>query len=151
MPKTKDQREWKQVTGGLPPMLILGIAEKAEGQIVQVDEVESKDKKGKVVEDRKYYRVMLEGDASGMNAAKQQVTYKSGQIITIPGSGFLDSALENVVRESQKKSKDDEINIQDLVGFFIQVERKPDEKIQKGRWKGKTAKMYHVAYAPAEK
>lgn len=146
---------YKRASGSLPPMLLLEVGGKLDGRISQVDvqTTTEKNKSGKKMEKvRIFYRVVLSKDASGTDAkSKKPVTHKAGTLITLPGSGALDSTFGGIALEIEGKPNDEtsEPNYQALNGILIRVDRTPDDVMKKGLYAGKTVKTYSVEWKQA--
>lgn len=149
MPK----HNYKKASGSLPPLAILEVGDCIEGTIEQVDTVKKEVKRGgkKVIDERMFYRIRLESECSCVNAAKEKVTYKVAELVTLPGSGALDSTLGGISTELSGGDPENP-NFKVLEGAALKVTRTKDDKIKKGAFQGKPVKTYEVLWeAPVKK
>ncbi len=151
--KTKSERTYKKATGSLPPLVVLEVGNSLEGQIQSVDVVKTEIlKKGKKpeIKERVFYRIRLEADCEAMDKDKKKVLFQKDQVVTLPGSGGLDYTFSTIALEIEKKTNDEQANLQVLKGIYIQVSRIPDGKMKKGTWAGKDVKNYDVSWSVDE-
>lgn len=139
---------YKRATGSLPPLLILNVGEKVKGEIIDVDVTEQRSgKKKSQTQTRIFYRLALEEKAQGMDGKTEEVkTYGQGEIVTVPGTGALDSIMGGIARELEATGEDDEPNYKALKGVRVIIKRTPDDKMRKGPFAGKMVKTYDVQW-----
>lgn len=141
--------------GSLPPLVILEVGGKLQGEITEVDQREQTEGKGKKksTKTRIFYRVRLSADTEGLNGkTKKPESWRSGELVSLPGSGSLDRTFGSIALKVTGQNPDDEgaePDLDELKGLLIKVERTPDEVMKKGPWAGKTVKTYTVQWKKA--
>jgi len=129
----------------LPPMLALEAGDIVKGILKAVAIVADEDREGKF---RFFYRMELLENAEGVNTDKERTEYEAGAIVSVPGSGGLDYQMSVLARKVA--GQDDESakpKWSALYGHLIVLERKADEKMTKGKYKGKPVKCFSVGHA----
>jgi len=153
------ERSYTKAGGSFPPMIQLEIGDTLEGQIQSVDltkKTVTKKVKGKNVNEEKeslYYRVILETDIVCKYGKKQsngtylERHFKTGEVVTLPGSGSLDYLFRGVAQKIDGLDKDEDPNFDSLKGIFIKLTRLPDDTMKKGDFVGNPVKTYDLEYS----
>jgi hypothetical protein len=152
MSNLKDFETPVEQTMDLPPLAILRIGDKAKFVLGEVAVV----KDG--TETRLYYRGTLLEALECQTKEKgaedyMDITYDSGFEVTIPGSGSLDYNLARIANKKAGEAvnvKADETTGKtwaSIKGDLFIIERLGDDKLSKGKHKGKAVKTYKVEYA----
>lgn len=146
-PKASDFETPVVQTLDLPPLAILRIGDKVDFVMQETALVKDED------ETRLYFRALLLADVSCQTKGKgeedyKDITFKAGEMVTVPGSGSLDYQLARIAN----KKAGIELNAKEpkwavLNGDRFVIERLEDDKMSKGRHKGKPVKTYSVAHA----
>ena len=150
-----EKSEWKKpACGSLPPLVIL--EQKGEplmGVLKSIDEVEMDGYKKKEKEIRTFYRFELTNPLQTVNKDKEDVSYKQGSLVSLPGSGHLDYLMRFIACEikgtaaTEENVENPSFEIRDvLVGREFQILRLGDDVMDKGAFKGKKVKRYEVGY-----
>lgn len=141
-----------ETTLDLPPLAILRIGDKADFVLNEVSITKDDEDK-----DRIYYRGTLlaaltcETKAKG-EVAYREVTFKAGEMISLPGSGSLDYNLARIANKRNGVALNEKkVNFSGIEGDRFIIERLVDDKMAKGRHKGKMVKTYKVSHAAAKK
>jgi len=152
MPSQADFETPVEQTLELPPLAIHRVGDKADFVLQETAIV--KDDDG---EDRIYYRALLLADFKCQTKEKgsddyEDITFKAGKVVTIPASGGL---IYQMGRLANKKAGV-ELNNENpkwavLVGDRFIIERLADEKMAKGKHKGKAVKTFKLSHAPRKK
>lgn len=129
---TETQESWKEATTQLPPLLIPEIGKSIEGTLSRVD-VDEK-------EERTFYRLLLTADAEGLDSEKEDVSFKAGTLVSVPGSGSLDYQMSCIMKDLGGA------RLSDLCGHTFRITRGEDDKMKEGKWKGKPVKSFRVQY-----
>lgn len=141
----QDFGEMQDRTRRLSPMLVLGVGDKARGVLNRVNVTKKPTKAG--LEIRFYYEMRLLKDANGTDKDKKPFAPKSGDLITIPGTGGLDYTMEGIAEDITGQKRGTEVDWSKLYGHLFEIERTPDEKMSKGDFAGKDVKCYTVKHA----
>jgi len=133
----------------LPPMCALEVGDISRGILKAVAIVPDEEREGKF---RNFYRIELLDKAMGINTDKERTEYEAGAIVSVPGSGGLDYQMGALARKVAGQEADaDKPKWSALYGHLIRFERKADEKMTKGRYKGKLVKCFAVGHAAPKK
>jgi hypothetical protein len=140
-----------EATTQLPPLAILEIGDIADLVLNEVSITLDDEQKP-----RTYYRGVLLAELTCKTKGKDEteyrkVTFGAGEEISLPGSGGLDYTMKRIALKkagSPLNSKDVSWNI--VQGDRFIVERKADDKMGKGRHKGKMVKAFTVQHAAAK-
>lgn len=145
--ETKEFAPLEDKTRALSPLLVLLVGGNLDGVLKRVNMSEDDDKPGKF---RKYYEFILLADTKGEDKDHAKMNCAKGDIITLPGTGGLDFALDAIVREYAKMKDGEQVkDFSVLYGDRFIIERKPDEKMSKGKHEGKPVKTWAVKHARA--
>lgn len=158
MPTETKEKQYKKATGNLPPLALLEVGEHLSGEIVSVDthtEEVSEKVKGKMVKREKvriFYRIKLDEGCTvhaGSKKAKTYgpVTYGSGDIVSLPGAGALDSTLSRIANEMSGVPADAETDFKVLSGVSVIIKRLPDSIMKNGQFQGNPVRTFDVQYA----
>lgn len=126
--ETRPDTEWKTPSGTLPPLLIPVVDKPIEGVLEKIDRDEE--------DDRTFYRMRLTAKAEGWNTDKEDVSHEAGELVSVPGSGGLDWRIKSIKEEIGES----------LEGHPIRIKRLEDDKMKKGKFKGKPVKVFDVKY-----
>lgn len=149
LPSIKDFETPVKQTLDLPPLAILRVGDIATFVMGEVAQVKDDDN-----EVRLYYRAQLlkglECETKEKGATDYNVReFKAGEIVTIPGSGSLDYQMARIAnRRAGVEINASPVKWSSFTGDLFIVTRTPDEKMSKGRHKGKAVKAYTVEHAP---
>lgn len=159
--KTKE-RVLKKASGNLPPLALLEVGESIKGTIRDVNIIKTRMKqkiKGKAVESEKirmFYRVELDSSANIHGGQKmadgkyEQKIFEQGQVVSLPGTGALDSTFRKIALEKMGVAEDDgemDPDWDTLKGVYVEIQREPDQKMKKGEHEGNKVKVYDVQYS----
>lgn len=143
-------------SSNLPPFCILQIGNSVTGLLVARDVHEEERKvRGKLVkQERTYYRLRLTRESQGLNGGKKTgslVTYPEGVIVTVPGAGALDRAIDLVAlkiagKDAEKDSEPTKADYEGLYGREFFITRRDDSVMKGGPNKGNPVKVYDVKH-----
>ena len=88
-----------------------------------------------------FYTVTLTLPYYSIDQSGESKEYKKGETVTILGSGHLDFLFSTVATELGLKE------ITELKTIYIDLVRKPDSKMPKGKFKGKKVKCFELGWS----
>jgi len=139
----------QDISQALPPLAILRVGDKLEGVMTEVNLVEDEEKPGKY---RNFYRFNLTAELVCEDKDGKEVTFKTGDSISLPGSGGLDYAIgKKALVIKGLPSSEKNIPWTALTGHWFAVIRKDDEEMTRGKHKGKPVKCYNLVHAAPKK
>ena len=152
VPTDKDFEAPVETTLDLPPLAVLRVGDKADFVLEEVSITKDDED-----EDRYYFRGRLLSTLSCETKAKgeeaySEVTFTVGDSISLPGSGSLNYQLARITNKRNGVALNEKkVGWTGIEGDRFIVERLKDDKMAKGRHKGKMVKAFKVLHAIPKK
>lgn len=152
VPASSDFGTLTEQTTQLPPLAILRIGDKADFRLDEVSVSLDEDNKP-----RTYYRGTLLDELICQTKGKEdkdyrEETFSAGESVSIPGSGGLDYSMRRIaLKQAGSPLNSKEVSWTVVQGDRFVIEREADDKMAKGKHKGKAVKVFKVSHAPKNK